>query len=306
MHYGGNTPCVEVQVGGHTVILDGGTGIIGLGQQLVSRHDESGVPLNLTLLFSHLHHDHTQGFPFFAPVYMSTTCLHVFVPSIYEVPGSDILVNLMTPPQFPLPFQSLEGKVTIRDIYEYEMVRLGESAGDVDVIDTGSLDFQDDGVFIRALRSYAHPQCVMIYRIEWQGKSLVYATDIEGYQGGDQRLIEFARNADVLIHDAQYRDDHYLGMMASVPVTQGFGHSTVAMACEIAKAAGVGNLVLFHHDPHYPDSEISLMENEAAALFENTVAAREGQEIMIRGLGSDKEQADPDRVIHLLESEITP
>jgi phosphoribosyl 1,2-cyclic phosphodiesterase len=302
MHYGGNTPCVEVQAGRRTIILDAGTGIIGLGQRLVSDLKESGVPLNLTLFFSHLHHDHTQGLPFFAPAYVPNTRLNICVPSIYESPGDDVLVTLMASPKFPLPFQSLGAKIALHNISEYQEIRLGGSAGDLAVIDAGSGNPQDDEVIVRALRSYAHPQGVMIYRIDWRGKSLVYATDTEGYQGGDRRLIEFARGADVLIHDAQYSDDHYLGRLETAPVTQGFGHSTAAMACEIAEAAEVGSLVLFHHDPRYDDSEIALIETQANALFANTVAAREGREIVIRDSGPNAGHADTDCVIDFLKA----
>jgi ribonuclease BN (tRNA processing enzyme) len=127
------------------------------------------------------------------------------------------------------------------------------------------------------MHSHAHPQGVMIYRVEYQGKSVVYATDTECYAGGDQRLAEFARGADLLIHDAQYTEDHYIGALAGAPVTQGYGHSTTAMACDTARAAQVGQLVLFHHDPNYADKTIASIERRARELFANTVAAREGQ-----------------------------
>ncbi len=306
LYYGGNTPCVEVRAGVHTIILDAGTGIIGLGQRLVRSFKESNVPLTLTLLFSHLHHDHIQGFPFFGPAYIPKTHLHVFVPSFYDNPGGDVLVDLMASPKFPLSFQSLGANKTIHNVSEYELIRLGKSGGDIVVTDSGSWLPQDAGVIIRPLRSYAHPQGVMIYRIEWQGKSLVYATDTEGYQGGDRRLIEFSRNADVLIHDAQYSDDHYLGRLEAAPVTQGFGHSTAAMACEVAKEADVGTLVLFHHDPRYGDSEISLIEKQAAGLFPNTVAAREGQEIIIQGPVGHLEKVDTDGVKSFVKTALSP
>jgi ribonuclease BN (tRNA processing enzyme) len=93
--------------------------------------------------------------------------------------------------------------------------------------------------------------------------------------------VQFARGADVLIHDAQYREEHYRGQIAGLPSTQGFGHSTVTMACEVATAAQVGTLVLFHHDPAYEDSLIEEIEREAQKRFENTVAAYEGLEIVL-------------------------
>src|SRR5687767_4489667 len=84
VRYGGNTPCVEVRAGQHMIILDAGTGIIGLGKDLVRRSREQGGPIEATLLFSHMHHDHTQGFPFFTPAYIGPSRLHIFGPGIFE------------------------------------------------------------------------------------------------------------------------------------------------------------------------------------------------------------------------------
>ena len=104
----------------------------------------------------------------------------------------------------------------------------------------------------------------------------MYATDTEGYIGTDKRLVAFAKDADVLIHDAQYLEEHYRGQLEAFPATQGFGHSTVSMACEVAASARVGQLILFHHDPSYSDDVIAGMENTAKNLFPNSDAAYEG------------------------------
>jgi ribonuclease BN (tRNA processing enzyme) len=107
----------------------------------------------------------------------------------------------------------------------------------------------------------------------------VYATDTEGYVGTDRRLAAFARGADLLIHDAQYGEEHYRGGLAGFPVTQGYGHSTAAMACELAASAQVRELVLFHHDPAYTDARIAAHEVAARRLFPRSRAAYEGLEI---------------------------
>jgi ribonuclease BN (tRNA processing enzyme) len=99
-------------------------------------------------------------------------------------------------------------------------------------------------------------------------------------------LVQFARGADVLIHDAQYGEEHYRGQLAGFPSTQGYGHSTVTMACEVAAAAGVEKLVLFHHDPAYEDGVIDEIEREAQTRFENTIAAYEGLEIALASSGA--------------------
>jgi ribonuclease BN (tRNA processing enzyme) len=140
----------------------------------------------------------------------------------------------------------------------------------------------DEAVVIRIHKSYAHPGGVFVYRIAWHGKSVVYATDTEGYVGTDKRLVKFAKDADVLIHDAQYLDEHYWGQLEGLPSTQGYGHSTVTMACEVAASAQTGQLVLFHHDPSYTDTMLAGMERTAKSLFAESVAAYEGLEIVLR------------------------
>ena len=89
------------------------------------------------------------------------------------------------------------------------------------------------------------------------------------------------KDADVLIHDAQYLDEHYWGQLEGFPATQGFGHSTVTMASEVAASASTGQLILFHHDPSYTDEILAGMERKAQSLFENSVTAFEGLEIAL-------------------------
>ena len=273
--YGGNTPCLEVQAGDHTIIFDAGTGIIGLGRALARQSDQIGKPVKALLFFSHLHHDHTQGFPFFAPAYFANARLDIFVPDIYERDPKTVLADVMSVPTFPVAFQQTGAEKNIHSLQATQIVSVCED-GTV-TQHTPHSSRPENAVIIRAMRSYTHPQGVMIYRVDYQGKSVVYATDTEGYVKGDRRLVAFARDADLLVHDAQYTEAHYIGELAGAPVTQGFGHSTATMACETAIAARVGQLVLFHHDPNYTDKAIAGIEREARDLFANTVAAREGQ-----------------------------
>jgi len=127
-------------------------------------------------------------------------------------------------------------------------------------------------VQIRILRSMFHPSGgVNVFRIEWGGKSMVYATDVEGVVGGDMRLAAFAKGADLLIHDAQYTRDEYI----QTP-RQGWGHSTPEMATFVAEMAQVGQLVLFHHDPAHDDARLDEMAASAQKLFPNTTMAYEG------------------------------
>ena len=130
-----------------------------------------------------------------------------------------------------------------------------------------------DKVIVTQYRAYNHPKSgSIVYKLQYAGKSIVYATDIESYAEGDRRLIQFAKGADILIHDAQYTMEQYTGPMT----TQGFGHSTPEMACKVAKEAGVKQLVLYHHDPNQDDAMVAAKEEGAKKLFPNTIAAYEG------------------------------
>jgi phosphoribosyl 1,2-cyclic phosphodiesterase len=281
VRYGGNTPCVEVQIHGYTLILDAGTGIIPLGRDLMRRAKVSGRPVEAVLLFSHLHHDHTQGFPFFSPAFIPSSRLHLLGPDFMNSSPKVTLDSIMTPPQFPINLSELNAWLSFGTLREPDMILIGESVGGVALgsVSEEASHFDPDLVKVRVLRSYAHPNGVLHYRIEWRDKSLVYATDTEGYVNGDQRLSKFARSASLLIHDAQYTDDHYLGFAPGLPTTQGFGHSTTSIACQSALAAGVERLVLFHHSPEYDDDQLDRIEEHARKVFPCVQVAQEGMKI---------------------------
>ena len=273
--YGGNTASVEVCAGNRTIILDAGTGIIPLGREL-ARTKRTG---EILLLLSHLHHDHTQGFPFFVPAYVPNTKLHIYGPDGTHESMKNVLERNQSSETFPLGLRDMASAKDIQAVRESEII-VWDEAG-VRVAES-AIGLSDEAVVIRILKSYAHPGGVFVYRITWRGKSIVYATDTEGYVGTDKRLVKFAKDADVLIHDAQYLDEHYWGQLEGFPAAQGFGHSTVTMACEVAASAQVGQLVLFHHEPAYSDDVLAGMERTAQSLFPNSVTAYEGLEIVLR------------------------
>lgn len=274
VQFGGNTSCVEICLGGHVLILDAGTGIIPLGRDLVRR----GLPLDVTLMLSHLHHDHTQGFPFFTPAYVTGVKLHIYGPGASTETLEKVLEANQSPANFPVTLRDMAAAKDIRSLKEGETVLLGADSVSVAA---GIPPVPDEKVRVRIHRSHAHPGGVYAYRVEWHGRSVVYATDTEGYIGTDRRLVQFARGCDLLIHDAQYTEDHYRGLRTGFPATQGYGHSTAAMACEVAAAAGVRTLVLFHHDPAYDDPTVAAVEAAARALFSDVRAAVEEMEISL-------------------------
>lgn len=280
--YGGNTACVEVQAGNRTIILDAGTGIIPLGREL-TRTKRAG---ELLLLFSHLHHDHTQGFPFFVPAYMPNSKLHIYGPDGTHQTIKNVLEHNQSSEMFPVSLRDMSSSKDIQAVRESQVivwdedgVRAFESTHPEQETKGG---LSDETVHIHIHKSYAHPGGVFVYRIAWRGQSVVYATDTEGYVGTDKRLVKFAKDADVLIHDAQYLDEHYWGQLEGLPSTQGFGHSTVTMATEVAASAQTERLVLFHHDPSYTDAMLAGMERTAKSLFADSVAAYEGLEIVMQ------------------------
>ena len=272
--YGGNTPSVEVQAGNRTIILDAGTGIIPLGRELARTKRAN----ELLLLFSHLHHDHTQGFPFFVPAYMPNVMMHIYGPDGTHESMRDVLERNQSSETFPLGLRDMASSKDIQAVRESQVI-VWDEEGDR-LVESGS-GVSDEAVVIRIHKSLAHPGGVFAYRITWRGRSVVYATDTEGYVGTDKRLVRFAKGADVLIHDAQYLDEHYWGQLEGFPSTQGYGHSTVTMACEVAASAGTGTLVMFHHEPAYTDAMLTGMERTAKTLFARSVAAYEGLEIVL-------------------------
>ena len=273
VRYGGNTACVEVRAAERTIILDAGTGIIPLGHELAKRKSTE-----MLLLFSHLHNDHTQGFPFFVPAYIPNTRLHIFGPCGTPETVKKVLEHNQSAETFPVRLRDMPSMKAIRSVRESQVIVWDEE--NVRVTESTSR-LSQDALVIRIFKSLAHPGGVYIYRITWRGSSVVYATDTEGYIGTDRRLVTFARAADVLIHDAQYSEEHYRGCLAGFPSTQGYGHSTPAMACEVAASARAGELILFHHEPAYTDAMVAAQESVAKKIFPNSRAAYEGLEISL-------------------------
>lgn len=275
--FGGNTTCLQVLAGSHDIIFDAGTGIIHLGQEMTKKNGEK--PVVATLLFTHSHHDHTQGFPFFAPFYRGTSSIYVLGPMAFQQTLEASIASSMMPPFSPVALHEMPAQLMIRNICEsdYLLFQGGESEPRLDNQYHPRMHQETQDVRIDVMRSYAHPKGgVLVFKITYAGRALVFATDVEGYSGGDRRLINFARGADYLIHDAQYEIEEYL---APIRPTQGWGHSTWEMAVDVAEQAGVANLVLTHHDPFHEDPQVERMEAKARKKFRHCVSASEGLEI---------------------------
>ncbi len=285
LQYGGNTSCVEVNVNGHLIILDAGTGLIEAGNRLMKDYISSGLnasertPIRATVLISHIHQDHLQGFTFFRPLHIPSSCINVFGNVNYNESLSDELAELLFGKSFPLDLGDIAGNLNIRDISETEgiILRHGEDPIIKRIENENDAKVENDDVLITCYRSYAHPQeGVLVYKISYKDKTLVYATDKESYAGGDKKLVNFARGCNLLIHDSQYTTEDY---MDSFNPKQGYGHSTFDMAVEAKNQSGAEKLVFFHYDPGYDDNKLNSIKEQFNQTKENTILAYEGLEI---------------------------
>lgn len=287
MQYGGNTSCVEVNVGGHLIILDAGTGLIDLGNELIKDHIMSGSnllerkPIEATMLLSHIHQDHILGFTFFSPNHIPTSKINVFGYVNYNENLADELAQLLFTKSFPIDLGDIAADLNICDINETETIILRHNQDPIiiDLNKTNDVEILPDDVIITSYKSYAHPQeGVTIYKITFKGKSIVYATDKETYFGGDKKLSKFARGCDLLIHDAQYTTEDYLNPHSP---KQGFGHSTFDMAIESQDSCHAQKVIFYHYDPSYDDEKLNTIAKFYGDLADKADFSYEGLEINI-------------------------
>lgn len=250
---GGNTSCVEVRCGEQLFVLDAGTGLRGLGDELLRRGEKRAE-----LLLSHLHWDHIQGLPFFVPLYVPGVELGLAGPAWGQGGLEGSLRRQMSAPNFPVELGDVGATLTLSELRHGSSLERGE-------------------VLIRVAK-LNHPGGVLGYRLEHGGRSVVYATDTEHFECIDPALSQLAQGADLLIYDAQYTPEEY-------PSRVGWGHSTFEAAAALAKAAGVGQLALFHHDPRRSDEGVQQIEERARASFTDSFAAREGLVVDVSGGG---------------------
>ena len=249
LRYGGNTSCAAVRLSEtEHLVLDCGTGARRLGREIEKRR--AGREGRVDILFSHYHLDHTEGLTLFAPLYAPGGRVRIHgVP-----PEGDTLretfETLIAPPYFPVPIADAAAQV--------EYVEL----------DGGPLAFGD--LTVRPLR-VNHPGGCTAFRLERAGgRTIVYATDHEHGDAAIDRAFEaFVRDADVLIYDATYLPEEY-------DAHRGWGHSTWQHGVEVARTCGVGQLVLFHHDPDRTDDALDDLLRRVRAEHPATEIAREG------------------------------
>ncbi|UDY35672.1 MBL fold metallo-hydrolase [Dermatobacter hominis] len=256
---GGHTSCVAVSAGTDgaappTVVLDAGTGLQRLGQLL------GGAPFRGSVLLTHLHWDHTHGLPFWPAGDRADARVDVLLPAPDDGTGEcarDVMARAMSPPHFPIGPDGLLGA--------WRWHGIGPGHHRVEGLDVDAFEVPHKGG-----RTFG-------YRIAEPGAgSVAYVPDhLPRADGPDPTLVARLQGSDVLLHDAQFTS-------AEAEVAQRYGHSTVDQAIELARAAGVQRLVLFHHGPTRTDEEVERIERDAAALAGadlDVVAARGGMVI---------------------------
>ena len=269
VRYGGNTPCVELRTSeGWLIILDAGTGIRELGRSLISR--ANGAPIAGDIFLTHAHWDHIQGIPFFGPIFQRGNHFTIWGAKALHASIGRVVRDQMSPVVFPVAFEELDATIDFCEIAEECR--------------------QGNGYEVRAYQ-VRHPGGALGYRFSEQHdnhRALVYISDNELGPGAkyDARadwrdgLIEFVRDARVLVHDTMYTAEEYDHF-------RGWGHSTYDEAVELALEAGVQQLVLYHHKPERGDDEVDRRVDECRAFVARSggrleiVAAAEGMTLLV-------------------------
>ncbi|MEO7650845.1 MAG: MBL fold metallo-hydrolase [Bryobacteraceae bacterium] len=250
---------MEVRCGARVILLDAGTGIRPFGLAFDQEGHES-----LDLLVSHRHMDHLQGFPFFNPLYRKSTRLRVYMPPHGPTDPFAALRRTMEEPVFPVSFEYIPSQIDLR------VLNGAFKVGDVSV----------------KTMPVNHPGGCTAFRLEYQGRSLVYMTDHEPYSRRygaqveqavlDEQIREFARGAELLVRESQYTNEEY-------SAKRGWGHGTFEDAVLDALAVDVKRLALFHHDPMHDDQflehELAMLHQRFAASELEIFLAREGQRV---------------------------
>jgi phosphoribosyl 1,2-cyclic phosphodiesterase len=241
-----------VTAGGEHIILDAGTGIRDLGDSL-NRRDVRRA----SLLLTHVHWDHINGFPFFSPGYQANRTFEIRAAHLRPLGGvREVLAGQMGQPTFPVPLETMRSKLVFEDF----------DAGDT--FNIGS------GVTVRTA-PLNHPNGATGYRLDCAGKSICYVTDTEHVVGApDQRLLALIEGADLVVYDSTYTDEEF-------PAKVGWGHSTWQEAVRLCRLANAKQLAIFHHDPSHEDTFMAAIEREARDVWSGAIVAREGMRIQL-------------------------
>ena len=254
LEFGGNTTCIAFQrhKNKRIGILDAGTGIRALGKYINKELPEQE---DITITFSHFHWDHIQGFPFFDPAYNPNRTINI---GALDQGGKftdlrKIFKNQMLEEYFPVQLENMGAQFNFKFYDE--------------------LVFGVEGVILKNILQN-HPGGSYGYRLEVDGRVIVICTDVEHGDTINEDIVEFARDADLLIHEAQYTDEELL-------THKGWGHSSFTQAIEVAERANAKLLAMTHHDPDHDDEFLRKIEKQCQDRFKDCVLAREGMSIEV-------------------------
>ncbi|MGB5238696.1 MAG: MBL fold metallo-hydrolase [Flavobacteriaceae bacterium] len=254
LEFGGNTTCISFHrhATGSIGILDAGTGIRALGKYINKEFPEQK---EIGIFFSHFHWDHIQGLPFFDPAYNPNRVINIG--AVGEggkfTDLRTIFKNLMLEEYFPIQLENMGA-------------RFNFNFTETDVL-------EEEDVVLKAVKQN-HPGGSWGYRIEVDNRIIVICTDLEHGENINEEIVEFARGADLLIHEAQYTDEELL-------THKGWGHSSFNQAIEVAERAGAKMLAMTHHDPDHDDEFLRKIEKQCQDRFKYCVLAREGMSIEV-------------------------
>jgi phosphoribosyl 1,2-cyclic phosphodiesterase len=276
--YGGNTSCVEVRCQDHLIILDAGSGICELMEEIIGQRS----PVYADIMISHMHWDHIIGLPFFKPLYNNRNifCIHGTNGQPYNFETA--LKNIMRDPNFPVSFDDLKSYNHIVTHIPGEIFNLQDAWHTLqakNVLQGGTV-IPDVTVTTHANQ---HPNGGTFFKLSYEGKSICYASDTECHPDKPEfieSLINYAADCELLIMDTNYTRDEYEGRVGGFS-KKGWGHASWQDGVEVAKRARVKKLCLFHHNAERTDSEQAIIEKMAQAEFAGAIAAKEGMEILI-------------------------
>lgn len=250
--FGSDTSCVEVRCGPHVLIFDAGSGIASLGAALA----EEGVT-DLDLFFSHCHLDHIIGLPFLKPLYSDKVTARIHAGHFQDgMTCRQMIEQFMGPPYFPLTPKFFRAAMDFHDFRPPDVIAPHPEVA----VSTVRLN---------------HPNGAVGYRVEFAGHAFCYITDTEHFPGRiDEDLVAAIKGADSMVYDCTFTDAEYDACV-------GYGHSTWEEGVKLCEAAGVKQLVIFHHRPGRDDEGLEALEATAQARFPGAIVARTGMELRL-------------------------
>lgn len=241
--YGGNTACVELRSADEYVLCDAGTGLRDFASAYMKAKagGQQNLPTVFHLLMSHPHWDHLQGFPFFTPAYLPGHRIHIYGG---HADLESIFVRQQSEPCFPVPLAAMRADIRFH------------------TLETGS-EYDIAGMKVTCIRQN-HPGDSYGYRFQKDGRIVVYSTDSEHKDSGREehdRFLAFFSDADLLIFDAQY------SFLDAVDAKENWGHSSNLLGVEMAVAAGVRRLCLFHNEHTFDDDALDRFLEDTRAYL---------------------------------------